>query len=543
MRGLSAVRRMFSNRSVAVAQLGFVLFAIVLHGSWVAVLVYAFDQGGVGEAGFVSLAVLVPASLAGPFVAVGFDRLAPNRGLAAGYALQALALGVISVAIGSELHSAIVYGAIAAFVVSQTASRPTLSSILPRIVRDPVELVAANSALGLGDTVGLFLGPALIGFVLFAVDTLAAPFVASAILMAAAAASALTIGANVQEFEGEELLAGSITREVRDGLTLLRQEAAPRQLVILFGAGRLIIGALEVGVVVIAIDHLGRSEATAGLLGSAIGVGAILGAVLCFGLVGRRRLSMPMAGGVLLAGLPVVAIAATTSLPLVVLLLALFGIGRPMLEVSGRTLLQGLSADDTLARIFGFLEGASLLALALGSIGFSQLVVATSLTTSLVICGLLPPTVLLVLFVKLRRIDAARPAINPHLLALVQRVPIFSPLPAFRLEQMMLNMGGVSAQPNEVVFSQGDEGDLLYVVSEGSAVVELETGPIERATGAFFGEIALIRDQPRMATVRAGDGGMEAYTLDRAVFLDAISETQRSSSRARTIVERRLGET
>jgi len=533
---------MVSNRNVVVAELGFVLFTIVLHGSWVAVILYAFDEGGVDEAGFVSLAVLVPASLAGPFVAVAFDRLAPNRALAAGYGLQAITLGVVSVAIGSELHSAIVYGSIAVFAVTQMASRPTLSSNLPRIVRDPVELVAANSALGLGDTVGLFLGPAVIGVVLFAVDSLAAPFVVSAVLMAVASVSALTIGSSNQDFEAEELVAGSVTREVREGLSLLRREAAPRQLLILFGTGRLIIGALEVGVVVLAIDHLGRSEATAGLLASAIGVGGILGAILSFGLVGRRRLSLPIAGGVLLAGLPIALIAATTSLPLVVTLLALFGVGRPLLEVSARTLLQGLSADDTLAQIFGFFEGVSVLALAVGSIGFSQLVVATSLTSALVICGLLPPAVLLILFVKLRRIDAARPAIDTSLLALVQRIPIFSPLPAFRLEQMMINMSDVSVGPDEVVFREGDEGDLLYLVSEGSAVVELETGSIERGAGAFFGEIALIRDQPRMATVRAGDGGMRAYTLDRAVFLDAISETSRSSSRARTIVERRLGE-
>ena len=533
--------RVLRNRSILMAQLGFATFTLVLHGAWLAMVVYAFDRGGLGEAGLVSFGVLVPAALSGPFVAVAFDRLSPRFGFAAGLAGQALMLAGVALAVLQDLSPIIVYGLMTIFSIVQMSSRPTLSAILPRIVRDPAELTAANSLTGLIETVGLILGPATAGLVLFLFDDPSAPFVVSAIALTVGAGLGLLItdaGLVSDLDDGSDV--APVLHEVRDGLRVLRAQSQPRHLVALLATQRLVVGALDIGVVVIAIDQLGRDESTAGLLGSAIGVGAVVGAALSVLLIGRRRLSMPLSLSMLLTALPVALVAVTgDSLPAVLVLLALAGLGRPIMEVAGRTLLQGLSAEDTLANVFGFLEGLSLLLLAVGSIAFSQLSVAAGLEIALIAFGVLPALVLVVLHRKIRAIDAARPEVDVELLTLVREIPLFAPLPAFRAEQMLANMTTTKFAAEAPVFALGDQGDLFYVVDSGSAVIQLESGQKEESRGAFFGEIALLTGEPRTASIRAGSEGLGVYTLSRDVFLSAVNGVPKSRRRADVVAARR----
>ncbi len=198
----------------------------------------------------------------------------------------------VALAVQQGLPSIAIYGLMTIFSIIQMSSRPTLSAILPRIVHDPAELTAANSVTGLIDTVGLILGPATAGVALFAFEGESAAFFAAAGLLAVGAGLCLLItdaGLVTDLDEGSEVR--SVLAEVRDGVGILRSESQPRHLVVLMATQRLIAGALEIGVVVIAVDQLGRDEATAGLLGSAIGFGAVVGAALTVLLVGRRRLS------------------------------------------------------------------------------------------------------------------------------------------------------------------------------------------------------------------------------------------------------------
>lgn len=541
MSGLRAALRVLSNRNVLASELGFLAFTIILHGTWVVTLVFAFAEGGVVEAGVVAFVLSGPSAIAAPFVAVIFGRLSPKMALACGFGAQAIALGLVGAAISLDLHPILVYAGMAIFSITQLATRPTLSSILPVIVRNPSELAAANSMVGVIETAGAFLGPAIAGALLFSIEGFSAPFYAAAILMAFAALITLGVEETANELD-EHVMPDSVFTEVAEGWRLLRREADPRVLVVLLALALIIFGALDVALVAVVVDQLGRDEATTGLLGSAIGVGGIAGAALTFLLVGRRRLSLPIAIGLIAIAAPVTLIGLTDSLAAVLILLAVTGLGRPLLEVGGRTVLQGLSAEDTLARLFGFVEGLSLLSLAVGSMGFSLLVVSTSLPIALLVTGLVPLAILATQFARLRSIDHARPSLDPDLVALIRGVSIFAPLPAFRVEQMLLNMDHETVDPGVTVFAKGDRGDLLYVVASGSAIIELDGGNVTTATGGFFGEIALIRDQPRMATVRAGDRGLEVYTLEREVFLAAISSAGRSNTRTNRVIERRLGE-
>lgn len=537
------VRRALGDRNILAAQIGFACFSIVEYGTWLALLLYAFNRGGVGEAGLVAFVLLVPAALTAPFAAVLADRMEPNAALAAGFAIQAVACLLTAIAMFSAAPALIVYFAAGVFVAVLSVSRPTISAVLPAISNGPAELAAANSMAGFVETVSAFAGPALTGLILVG-GSPTAVFAVSAALLALAAALAVTVstGTGAEEPVDEEEEPESAITEIIGGLRLLRSERSPRLLVIMLAGTWMVFGALDVAFIALAVDQLERSEAAAGLLASALGVGGIAGSLLSFALVGRRRLSLPTAVAVLAIGLPIMALAATESLLLILLLLAVSGLGDAIVDVAGRTLLQGLAAEDTLARVFGVLEGLGTAALALGSVGFSLIALWAGLPTALLVTGAILPILLVLQFGRLLAIDRQRPDVDPLVLNLVRNIPIFAPLPAFRVEQLLLNLRAAEIGPGRVVFNKGDYGDQLYLVAAGSAIVELENRRVIHERGGFFGEIALLRNQPRMATVRAGDDGLVVYALERQVFLQAITSFRRSHARTVREADRRLGE-
>jgi MFS family permease len=537
------VRRALADGDILAAQTGFACFSIVEHGTWLALLLYAFDRGGVGEAGLVAFFLLIPAALTAPFAAVIADRLPLDLALAVGYGLQAIAAALTAGAMYADAPAVVVYPLAALFVSMLTVSRPTISAVLPAIASGPAELAAANSMSGFVETVSAFIGPGVAGVVLVS-GSPAAVFALSAALLMAAVGLSLTMTPRPfvggDSFPSDDERSASALSEILGGLSLLRAERAPRLLVIMMAGTWMVFGALDVAFIAVAVEQLQRSEASAGLLGSALGIGGILGALASFALVGRRRLSMPTALGLLAMGLPIMAIAGTDSLAVVALLLVASGAGEAVADVAARTLLQGLAAEDTLARVFGVVEGLATAALALGSVGFSVIAVVAGLEAALVVTGAILPLFLVLRFRALREIDRRRPELDPLLLNLVRSIPIFAPLPAFRLEQLLVNLRAKEIEPGQVVFSKGELGDLFYLVAAGSAVVELEHRNAVHERGGFFGEIALVRNQPRMATVRAGDDGLVVYTLERKVFLEAITAFAVSHSRTLDVADRRL---
>jgi CRP-like cAMP-binding protein len=90
------------------------------------------------------------------------------------------------------------------------------------------------------------------------------------------------------------------------------------------------------------------------------------------------------------------------------------------------------------------------------------------------------------------------------------------------------------------VFTQGDAGDRFYVIADGTAAVEIDGAEANTlARGDFFGEIALLRDVPRTATVRAVDE-LRLFALERDDFIAAVTGHAPSRDAADSIVAARL---
>src|SRR5262245_52236658 len=173
------------DRQLRRLQLGFAGFAFAEHATWLAILVFAFDRGGVKEAGVVAVVQLGPAMVVTPFAAYAGDRFRPERVLAVGYAMQAVSMLATAAAMwAGRPVLAYATGAVAATCI--TFSRPVMGAILPIVARTPNDLVAANVVTGFTEYVGMFVGP-LMAALLLARGSPASVFAVCAAITAASA--------------------------------------------------------------------------------------------------------------------------------------------------------------------------------------------------------------------------------------------------------------------------------------------------------------------------------------------------------------------
>ena len=537
MRVFGAVAR---DPSLLRIELAFFGFNMTEYATWIALLVHAYERGGAATAGIVAVAMLVPAGFVAPFAAFAGDRWRRDHVLSIGYLAQALSLGAAALALSSGAPDVVVYGVVAISAASLTFTRPTLFAVLPGITRTTEDLTAANAVSGLAENAGIFLGPLIAGILLtrstpamvfgvFAVVT----FI-NAVLVARLRVDAGSVTPS-SRMEASHVLAKTL-----EGFMVLRRERHARLVVLILSAGVVVIGALDVLFVAVAIDLLHKGEGWAGFLNSAFGLGGIAGAAVTVVLVGRRRLTPPLMGGAALFGGPIAVAGAAPAVASAPLLFAASGFGRSVASVAGNTLLQRIAPDDVVSRVFGVLEGLGMFALAIGSISASSLVEAFGIRTALVVVGAFVPAVLLLLRTPLLSLDREAKVPDAEGLALLRRLPIFAPLPAPAIERIMANLVHLDVVAGTVLMREGDVGDRFYVIAEGAVAVTIEGEHVKDLhAGSYFGEIALLRDVPRTATVTATTA-LTLLSLDREPFLEAVTGHPQARERAEAVADERL---
>jgi len=222
-----------------------------------------------------------------------------------------------------------------------------------------------------------------------------------------------------------------------------------------------------------------------------------------------------------------------------VLAMALIGVGNTLFDVSVYTLLQRAVPELVLARVFGILETVVLGCIAVGGVVAPLLINALGPRGALLACGLLLPALAAAAWPALRSVDAAAAAPGPAL-DLLRGLPMFAPLPVLALERLALEARAVQVPADVAVFAQGDPGDAFYVIAAGALDVAVDGVPVSQlVAGESFGEIALLRDSPRTATITAREAS-DLWAVERDDFLAALTGHAAAGETADHVVDSRL---
>jgi CRP-like cAMP-binding protein len=523
----------FRNPELRRVELAFAGFNAAEWGVWIAMLVYAYEQGGATTAGLVAAAQLVPAGLAAPFAAVLADRYPPARVLALGYVAQGLAMGATAAALLAHGPPLLAYALAAVGATCVTVTRPTQSALVPALARTPDELTATNVVSGWIEAVSVLAAPAGAGVLL----AVASPGWVFAVFAAVALLAALVVA----PVQGPPPAAEPRPplEEALAGFRLLGREPAARTLVGVLSAQFVAIGALDVLYVVLAISVLDLGGSGAGYLNAAFGAGGVAGIAVTVALIGRRRLMPALVLAVVVWGAAFALLGAWPTTIGALLLLAAAGAGRSLLDVAGRTILQRTAPGDVLSRVFGVLEGLSMAGLALGSLLTPLLVSLFGARWAIVGIGALLPLAVLLASRQLLEIDRRAPVPVVEI-ALLRSLPLFSPLGAPALEGLARGLVELQAPAGTAVIREGEPGDRFYVVADGELEVSAQGRELRTiGRGDGFGEIALLENVPRTATVTARTDS-SLYALDKPSFLVSVSSHPRAAGEAERLVRERL---
>ena len=514
-------------------QIAFSAFNGAEWAVWIAMLVYAYGRGGATAAGLVALVQMIPATLFAPFASVLGDRYRPARVLTLGYFVQATAMGATAAVLLLDGPAALAYACAAVAATATTMTRPTMAVLTPGLCRTPEELTASNVVSGWNESTSILVAPAIAGVLLAVAGPGWVFLVGAAIVLGGALLVASISGPDANPASG-----ASVRDELVEGFSVVVREPSARTLVGILGAEQVALGMLDVLYVVLAVSVLGMGSGGAGYLNAAFGLGGALAIVVTASLVGRARLMPAIVGALAVWAAAFILMALFSTVVAAMLLLVVAGASHSLFDVSGRTLLQRTAPPEVLARVFGVLECLTSAGIAVGALLAPLLVHLGGTTAVIVGTGALLPVLALLIGRRLFALDASAtvPIVE---IGLLRSLRLFSVLSPPVLEGIARTLEPVFAEAGTRIVTQGEEGDRYYAISEGELEVVVDGVCVATlARGDGFGEVALLRDRPRNATVSALTS-VKLYSLEKESFLEIVTGHPTAHTHAQAIAAER----
>jgi MFS family permease len=302
-----------------------------------------------------------------------------------------------------------------------------------------------------------------------------------------------------------------------------------------------LIGALDLLCVILAVDYLHMGRGGPGFLNAALGGGALLAGFVTALLVGRRHLANTLTVTLSIAVAALALIGATRSVAPAILLIGAVGLAGAVFDVTGRTLLQRSAPSDAIAGSFSILEALMDFGLALGAVLVRVAIAIGGLKAALFAPAVVALLLIAGLWRRIRKVDAS--ATVPQVeIQLLRAISIFAALPAPSLEGIARDLGTLTVSQGTVVIKEGERGDCYYAVADGELAISRQSQFLQMVSrGDGFGEIALIRDVPRQATVTAATDA-SLYTLERELFVQAVTGHATATSAVESVISRHLGD-
>ena len=519
--GLVGYRRLLSNRPLMRLLTGEFVSSIGdwLYGVAILIVVYQSTQEPL-VLGLVVAARMLPALLLSVPAGIAADRFDHRLVLLT----TDIARGILMVILGLLVlaNAPIVLVVLVALVASACATffGPALGAYLPNVVGDERDLGPANSAWATLENLAFFIGPAIAGL-LIAVGGVQIGFLANAATFAFVAVILWTLPPDRPG-----------AAKGHDPAEVERPPSASWRTVVPLIKGPMLVdaatgfagGGLNVLVVLIAVDQLKAGPQGVGYLDAAIGVGGVVAAFVAGALL-LKRLDVPLIAGTVVAGTGLVVLGFTPSLPPALVVMGCAFGALILLDIVVTTLIQRLVANQLRGRAMGLMQLTGFAAAMAGSVLLPGATAFVSIPVVLSATGVIVAMMCLAALVLLRRQGALGPSpIEPARIRLLER-SIFAGLPPARLEAAARELHPIAVTAGETIVKQGDTADRFYLIDAGRFNVSQAgadgTSLLLRELGAgdVFGEIGLLNEVARTATVTAATAG-RLYSMDRAPFLE-----------------------
>ena len=512
--------------------------AISATGSWaynVALAVYVFDR--THSAFFVSAVFLVrfvPSIFLSPYGGILAERFERWKLLICSDLILATwqILLCVSVIVHAPIAVILVLAGIAA--MSAQPYLPSVAAMIPQLAGEE-DLAAANAVNSTIDNLVIILGPA-VGALLLLAGSAAAVFAINAASFLVAGLLVSRMHARSKPSDVTEGGSAGVMRQVWAGFQAISESSVVLALVSFSVLASFVYGTDTVLFVYISKLQLGTGVTGFGYLMAALGVGGVLAALVVNQLASRPRLGIIITVGMVVYCVPTALMLLVHAPALGFFLEVVRGGGTLVVDVLAVTAMQRSVAPTMVARVFGVFFALVLAAISLGSALGAVAISHLGLRGSLLLAGLAIPGLALCAYPWLFRMDRAavrRLAELAPRIKILEQLGIFAAGSRASLEHLAAACTETTAPAGEVIIQEGDTADAFYVLLSGEVAVSAK-GEAQRARrlrvmgpGTYFGEIGLLAQMPRTATVKA----LQACTLYRipgSDFIDALTTSTAS---------------
>jgi CRP-like cAMP-binding protein len=529
----AACRNALSNANIAKAEAS-IGAGVIGHVAWLStMLVVTLDRlGPIGPGWFVIIRQFTGAASAPAYAALA-GRFRRERVLAAAIVARGVAVALVIPVLELDAANSLLLLLIALEGFTSSAPKALHDALLPWLADSPAQLVAANALSSLLETAVVSVGAGVAALGLW----LASP---PAVLMTIVVFCAL--GAwPLFAIRGIDTRAGNdgsrVVNQLAGGIGVLRRSSNARVVVIAMAVTAALTGIAQSIVASIATDLLHIGAVGTPVLIGAVGVGGLVGGLASLSL-DSRSMSLPLIIGLLSCGVVFFALAATSIVALAIPLLLVFGIGDAYQLVSGRTLLQRSASGRSLDLLAGI--NALIAVSIVGVAGFcaAEINAAIGVRGTLRVAGGLAMLGVVYGLWRLRRVEQQLPMRREELDA-IKTVEAFRTLSVAAANQLASALIPLRPADGDVVVRQGEPAEDMFLIGSGVFDAEVDGQRVRTMhQGDHFGEIGLLFDVPRTATVRCVQAGA-LWRLRREDFLRAITGNSTSKEAITAIADQR----
>jgi len=507
--------------------------------AFTAASVYVYAVGGAAYVGLLGLLKALPGALLVPLVGSWSDRVRRERLLMVSVALRALLLGAAAAVMTGGAQAILVLVLVGVEAGLASVFRQVQAALLPWLARTPDELTHANTAVSVMQSAAMLVGPAVAAGLLVVSTPQAAMLAACGFT---AIAAVVLVGVRPLSSKAPARGAGLLKQlklDMAAGFEAGVRRRGVLPLVIPAAAQTFARGVLGVLTVTIALSVFDLGSAGVGWLAAALGVGGILAGPIAAVLVRGHRVARCFAAGVAGWGVPMILLAFTHARYWPYLMFGLIGVANVFDDAGVYSALQRVIPSRLIGRALAMRRAVLLLSMGLGSIVAPLLIDAWGARGALITTGLLLVAIVALSVPSLTIIDHRISEPGPDL-ALLRQVSFFAPLPFALVEHLASELRSATYEPGDVIIQDGQPGERFYMIAAGRARVCKDGKELRQmGTGESFGEIALLRQVPRTATVIAVTS-LQARTLTREEFLAAVTGNAASAEGADEVVSARL---